>query len=979
MVGALVALVSTLFTVAPAQALAQPTLLPTAGSTYNSLIGSPVYLKTNQDTSTVVTNTRNISTSYFVISNSAKARITITFGSPSANTTSASTPFNAFKWYSFSATGVASTGQTTTSGTTTVTRAASGVDGELATYTIVTSESLIAVPAWAVEDASVSTFSFNTLVLDTHASNSSTTTLDVYVLNDYNNAGAGTDATTLRYNEDLFDLKSATRTVTLYAPGEVSAVTSIDTLVPQATTTSTQFRASVVYGGSVNPWFVSNSTVVSFFKGGAAFDYSTTPAKYETTSIVATSVAAGSGTTLGITRNVLTAGVNSSGVADRAFAAALTDGIYSAQAYYFVSGQYNYVTVGAASAVADLSAGPTNRMDGVSVSHTATLDSSYTVSTAAATLTARSGTRTLSVVAQIRETAGGSTSNLAFANVEVKAVVSENSLHTSSAIAVSGAGGTLVTDGDSLTALGRTDSLGRVTFTITSTTGRKGDSINVDIYAKNETGAWVQYSSAETTEAGVNVVWADASFAASQFTAKPANYISGANPTVTFKVADQFGRGLSTIDGKVLTVYAEASFGGVAAPKTYSSTVVVANGEAKFTFANFAPAGGLAQLRASLFQGAVGGTVNELASTSVNVYNTAATDKISVVQSFDKAVTYKDFVTGDTTDPAVAKQVSDAGLSAAEGVTISGNVLNSRGVGQPGVAVTLAAKDVLFLADGVYSLGTVTTNANEFGAFSVVAISQKVNVAGHTVSITADGKTASTMFKTYLPSTLDAKNLKFSWTLPAQVVKNTTYAVTLSLTDKWGNPIAANTTSTQAAVSVQGFGSVEINSVATAVNRNFDRNGQATVFLRSVKDIAGPGSIQATLQTSGWTYPTGTTGTDATVVSGLATIITTNDTSTAWDERSWSNALSSNIEVLDRATATGGTVNVGSFNGKLVVYAANLNGARISWKVGGNWGSAVADSNFDRFDRPTPRAGVTVSVDIYVNGVKTLTKSVVTR
>ena len=74
-----------------------------------------------------------------------------------------------------------------------------------------------------------------------------------------------------------------------------------------------------------------------------------------------------------------------------------------------------------------------------------------------------------------------------------------------------------------------------------------------------------------------------------------------------------------------------------------------------------------------------------------------------------------------------------------------------------------------------------------------------------------------------------------------------------------------------------------------------------------------------------------------------------------------------------------GTVNVGSFNGKLVVYASGLNGARISWKVGGVWGVGTATSNYSIFNRPTPRAGVTVSVDVYVNGVKTLTKSVVTR
>jgi hypothetical protein len=379
-----------------------------------------------------------------------------------------------------------------------------------------------------------------------------------------------------------------------------------------------------------------------------------------------------------------------------------------------------------------------------------------------------------------------------------------------------------------------------------------------------------------------------------------------------------------------------------------------------------------------LFQGAIGTTVNEIATETINVYNTATTDKVAVVDSFATPVSYVDYVTGDTTDPVVAKAVSDAGLATSEGVEVKGNVLNTASVGQPGVAVTVAAKGVLFYADGVYALDTITTNANEFGAFSVYAIAHTVNVRGADVTITADGKSATTKLVTYLPDSLDDENLKFSWTLPATVVKNTTYAVTLSLTDKWGNPVAGSTTSTNGAVSVQGLGSVQINSVDTAVNRNFDKNGQTTVFLRSVKDIAGPGSIVATLRTTGWTYPTGATGTDATLGS-IGSFNTTNDKSTAWDESLWSNELTSAIEVLDAAPAPTGKVNVGSFNGKLVVYAANLNGARISWKVGGNWGSAVATSNYSIFNRPTPRAGATVSVEVYVNGVKQLTKSVVTR
>jgi hypothetical protein len=84
------------------------------------------------------------------------------------------------------------------------------------------------------------------------------------------------------------------------------------------------------------------------------------------------------------------------------------------------------------------------------------------------------------------------------------------------------------------------------------------------------------------------------------------------------------------------------------------------------------------------------------------------------------------------------------------------------------------------------------------------------------------------------------------------------------------------------------------------------------------------------------------------------------------------------IEVI-AAPAEQGKVNIGSFNGKLVVYAAGLSGETITWRVGGKWGRAVATGDYVRFDRPTPIKGLTVTVEIYVDGVKTLTKSVVTR
>jgi subtilisin family serine protease len=75
-----------------------------------------------------------------------------------------------------------------------------------------------------------------------------------------------------------------------------------------------------------------------------------------------------------------------------------------------------------------------------------------------------------------------------------------------------------------------------------------------------------------------------------------------------------------------------------------------------------------------------------------------------------------------------------------------------------------------------------------------------------------------------------------------------------------------------------------------------------------------------------------------------------------------------------------GKVNVGSFNGKLVVYALGLDGARISWKVAGRWGVANAVGNtLNRFDRPVGAAGRDVIVEIYVDRVLRMTKVVRTR
>ncbi|MFM2023766.1 MAG: hypothetical protein RIR89_1158 [Actinomycetota bacterium] len=77
----------------------------------------------------------------------------------------------------------------------------------------------------------------------------------------------------------------------------------------------------------------------------------------------------------------------------------------------------------------------------------------------------------------------------------------------------------------------------------------------------------------------------------------------------------------------------------------------------------------------------------------------------------------------------------------------------------------------------------------------------------------------------------------------------------------------------------------------------------------------------------------------------------------------------------------GQVLNVGTFNGKIVVYAKGFTGSTISWKIAGRWQKATVTSNFQAFDRITRAKGVNVLVDVYVNGSKvpSFSKTVLTK
>ena len=276
-------------------------------------------------------------------------------------------------------------------------------------------------------------------------------------------------------------------------------------------------------------------------------------------------------------------------------------------------------------------------------------------------------------------------------------------------------------------------------------------------------------------------------------------------------------------------------------------------------------------------------------------------------------------------------------------LVLNGRFTNSStGVALEGTLVTISGpSNVLFRNGNVDKRGSITVLTNASGQFEVNLFSTTAQTDS-VITVTGLGVSATT--KVTFTGIGAGEGTKLDVTTPAAVKPASTFQVKAKLSDVFGNGVEAP--AGRVKVTYTGAGIV----FGTLPDKT-DKNGELmfSVLLGS----NDTGNVVVTVSYD---------------QNGDGDYVDAKDLNTT-----------KTIVISATGSVSTGKVNVGSFNGKLVVYASGLNGARISWKVGGNWGSSVATSNYSIFNRPTPRAGVTVSVEVFVNGVSTLTKSVVTR
>jgi len=557
-------------------------------------------------------------------------------------------------------------------------------------------------------------------------------------------------------------------------------------------------------------------------------------------------------------------------------------------------------------------------------------------------------------------------------NVPVMAKVTAGAnLPAGATLTVSGTTERISKANGALYVTGLTGSKGDWDVTVTSSdTSSAGSTYVVEFFVlkQGSPDAWAG------TFDGSNVTKFLVDYAAATYTTFTADssVLSGATATVTLLVKDQFGQGLSA--SSTAKAYSVELLAPVSA--NLKQYVAVVDGKATFTFDNYLTEGASDVLTAKLFTGtSTSPSYVSGASTNISLYNSNAASAVNVLAKVTSVVvTYDDFITGAATSTNVAPNDNK--------FTYTGSVVDANGAGVPGAPVVITGSGFQFAKTGTttYSIDSITLAASEAGSFSVDVYTHVASLT-QKLTVTSGTKTASSVIASAIPvdgngtdgstGLLSAANLKFSWDAPATPVMNTTYAVTATVTDKWGNPVKG------AAVTFGGFAAALFNGVAST-NKVTGSAGTAVAYLRSIKDVAGLAAIGVTLTDVDQDADAKSDTDD------LSTVFT-DVVGTVWDESTWSAAIDAELTFLESAAdlpAAASKVNAGSFKGYVALYALGYEGQRLSAKVGNDWVivPAIPAATNDLFRKVEfVGAGVEISVRIYIDRVLLATIPLLTK
>ena len=529
---------------------------------------------------------------------------------------------------------------------------------------------------------------------------------------------------------------------------------------------------------------------------------------------------------------------------------------------------------------------------------------------------------------------------------------------------ITAGGKTLTSTGTSITYQTVTDALGKVVVDLTSSTGKKTDSVvvKVEVLDSNSVaGTATNGTSGYNANASdLTLTWADATVAASAAvvnldavgTSATLNVAKSATKSISYMVRDSFG-GPLTAAGYRLAVTSGSSTGG----GSVTTTAAVSGGYATVTFTdNTVSTSGNYTVAVDLEKLNVGGTAYATVA--------AGADVSTVVYVHSTAVT------AVTTTTAMLSSASKLGLESGVDVVnvdhrgvgltfpytgatfqVTGKAKASTGGGVAGLPVTITADSALVgfttATSGsnlYYSTGSITVMTQANGDYVVESYSNKAGLVNFTVTVGG----VSTTTAAYFAAAAQNAGTVLTVNAPATAGSGTTLSISGSLADKYGN-----------AVSTDGTG-----------------EGFKLTY-------TGPGyfgTAPANVSTDGTFAFNVLLGTND---SGTATVVVGYDQNDATATADYVDAkdilVTKTILIGTAAVVATEKVNVGSFKGFVALYAKGYEGKKMSAIVAGKW-IVVASlaSDFERVVRYTG-AGYDIVATIYIDGVMISTFNVTTK
>jgi hypothetical protein len=518
-----------------------------------------------------------------------------------------------------------------------------------------------------------------------------------------------------------------------------------------------------------------------------------------------------------------------------------------------------------------------------------------------------------------------------------------NSIETDSTVA---AGGKTLTNTNAgtvqstlATIQSTSDADGYAYLTITYTNLDAGNKFNVDATIEGYSATQLTLTATAPVASAlsnINAIGTDTNSAELHF-------VEDAAFDLKYAVLDQYGA-LLTVAGHTVTV----------SDGTNSWSGAVVNGYATVTVAAYAT-GTSKTMTPTVYKNGVDVSIDEptaevtiynvgsapAAATSITALGSVSSGNTGIVDTSKRVLNLNASVNADTRIGGSAPTTP----TSASGITVSGTARDAN-LDETTVLVTLSAPGLMFEADGVWSIGSITVHADVDGKYTADVYS---NLAGaHTVTVTAGSASKTEVL--YYADADDNAGTQLVITAPDNVLPGSTLSVTAKVTDKFGNPInTVSTTDTS-------------NDAASELLGDFGMT------------YTGPGLIVGSVPTE----------TDLTGSAKLGYLIGSNDSGTItvtakYDANGDADYTDAGDLVVTKtitigAAAVAQKVNAGSFKGYVAVYARGYEGQRLSAKIGKDWvvvPSIVNNQENGTLFRVTDftGAGVDIAVRIYIDRV----------